>query len=340
MRVSCPSTRPLAAAFAVALVASATVTYAQFVCDVDPWSQTANSGFGAGPGEIRGFAVTPQSVPAECLVDNNSVFTGVVVNATQQGGASTMPIERIDILDSGFNGPPGSIVISSGPGGTVQNVPTFPAFVESRLPTNPVGWDWDLDDDGSIDNWVAPTVYLDGDATPGQFLPFSTNGGVVPCNTGLDGSPINEPCSDGDPNFRSMGIGVETAAGFSPINGLGTAPPLFLRTTNPDAAPDNEIDFLWDFGDGLGTLPSAIETIRLFDDGDTMICERQNVAPGQVRSCLLTPAQIQQFLEGKLEVEFDENDNIVRFEIVPANQFIFADGFESGDTSSWSNTVP
>ena len=216
MRVACPRTRPLFAAIFAVWLASAAITQAQFVCDVDPWSQMANSAFGAGPGEIRGFAVTPQSVPAECLVDNNSFLTGVIINASQQGGASTMPIERVDILASSFTGPPSSAEIASGRPGIIEDVPPFPSFVLSRLPTNVAGWDWDLDDNGSLDNWVAPTAYLDGDATPGQFIPFSTNGGMVPCHTGLDGAPIDEPCSDGDPNFRSMGIGIETAAGFAP----------------------------------------------------------------------------------------------------------------------------
>ena len=210
----------------------------------------------------------------------------------------------------------------------------------SRLPTDVAVWDWDLDDNGSLDNYVGPTVYADGDSTGGQFFPFSTIGGVVPCHTGLDGSPINEPCSNGDPNFRSMGIGLEAAAGFAEITGLGTAPPLQFRTNNPDMDPADDLDFLWDAGVGTGPMIIDIDLMRIFDAAGGEICQRQNVAPGQSQSCLLTPAEIQQFLDGKLEVQFDENGNTARFDIVPADMFIFADGFESGDTSSWSNTVP
>lgn len=303
-------------------------------------SQPANSGFGAGPGEVRGFAVTPQSVPAECLADNNSWLTGVIINASQQGGASNMPIERVEILDSSFNGPPGSTVIASGPGGTIAGVPPFPAFVEDRLPIDVTSWDWDLDDNGQHDNWLALVAILDGDATPGQFLPFSTNGGPVPCHTGLDGSPIDEPCTNGDPNFRSMGIGVEIAAGIAQITGLGAAPPLQVRTNNPDVDPASDLDFIWDEGVGSGTPVLDIDLMKIFDEPGALICSFPNVPPRSSRSCHLTPAQIEQFHFGELELELVDNSNVVRSEIFPANLFIFADGFESGDTSSWSTTVP
>jgi len=334
----CPRRRLIALALAVVPLGSASGALAQFICDVDPWSQTANSGFGAGPGEVRGFAVTPQNVPDECLVEGVSYLNGVIVNVTQQGGSSTMPIDHVEILESSFNGPPTFTRLTYGPGGNIDNVPSFPAFVEERIPTAPATWTWDLDDDGTLDSFAAPTVFAEGDATPGQFFAYSTNGGPVPCHTGLEGAPINEPCTDGNPNFRSMGVGVAVAAGFATIEGIPPAP-LFFRTNNPDADIGSVFDHEW--GHEMdASAPDAIDVIRIFDEFGGVICSSPNVPPQSTRSCVLTPAQIQQFLDGKLEVEFDEDDNLVRFEIVPANMFIFADGFESGDTSAWSNTVP
>lgn len=320
------------------VLAPACGAHAQFICDLDPWNESPDSAFGAGAGEVRGFAVTSQNVPDECLVSGVSYLNGVIINATQQGGSSTMPIEFVEIQESSLNGPPGPDVLTSGPGGNLTNVPPFPAFVTGRMSTRPTTWAWDLDDDGTLDSYAAGTAFLDGNNTPGQFFPISTNGPVVPCHTGLQGMRIDEPCVNGNPDFRSIGLGVETAAGLAVGVVLGV--PLELRTNNPEAAGDFFLDIIWDQSSFAGAPPAAIDALRVFDGTGGQICEFPNVPPGSPRSCLLTPTQIQQFLEGELDVEFDEDDQITRAGIIPANDFIFADGFESGDTTSWSNTVP
>ena len=61
---------------------------------------------------------------------------------------------------------------------------------------------------------------------------------------------------------------------------------------------------------------------------------------GATGSVQLTQSQVEEWQKGELYVRFKHKADLDMENIAPADPELFTDGFESGDTSAWSNTVP
>jgi len=302
-----------------------------FPCDLENWDGTPDSGFGAGPGEIRAFATTLQVIPQECMSGGVSWVNGVIVNATRTGVSPTMPIELVEIRVNPVNDPPSLNVVSTGPGRNIPNVAVFPTSTRQIFPVEPKTFVFDADDNGTVDEYVAGVVYIDGDSTPDQFVSTSRTGPIVPCFTGLEGQPIDEPCSNGDPLLHGMGLGMQTAAGFARIEDIGGTS-VSVRTNNPQIDPLRNLDILID---------AALDELSIMDGpGGPTICTFLNVPAGALSVCPLTAAQAERWRNAQAFIEWISTSAYGEERIIPADHFISADGFESGDTSRWSSTVP
>lgn len=306
-----------------------------FTCDIEPWDQTPDSGFGAGPGEIRGFATVPQNIPPECISNGVSWVNGVIVNATRTAGSTTMPINNVEVRVVPVNDPPSVDVWATGPGGDVPNVPVFPAYVRQPFPVEIGIYAWDPDGNLVVDDHLAGVVYANGDQTAGQFIPYSQTGNAVDCYTGELGQPIDEPCSNGDPLMRGMGIGLEIAAGHASFEDIGGTS-VFVRTNNPLEDGSRELDVHVRESETL--FPIKIEVVDAVD-GPT-ICTFPDVPPEGVRVCPLTETQAQHWEDGGLSIKLTILNDSDEEPIVPADHYIFADGFEKGDTSTWPVVLP
>jgi len=177
---------------------------------------------------------------------------------------------------------------------------------------------------------------------------------ATPCFTRA-GAAAWEPCTNGDPNLRAIGIGGHVA----PIAGYGssdqvvfphqtaawailksyyTGPPL------PSNAPSGTNTFRFQI---THTVPNPIvaHIHRGYpgENGPVVLTFPSAQSPIDLDGYVLTNSEIQDLAANRLYFDIHNAahpEGAVRGPILPAQPGIFVDGFESGDTSAWSSSIP
>lgn len=322
------------------LVPSLVLAAESFDCDIENWDLQVDSAFGAAVDETRGFATVQAQIPLGCLVEGWSKVDGIIVYTTRSAsGGSTLPL-RPEVRYSAQNGPPSNQVLTSGPVGTVEGVPQFPAYARSSFPVDSEAILMDIERDGIIDNFVAGIAFLDGGDTVDRFVVYSRSGASLPCFTGTEGMPLDSPCSAGDPLFRQMGIGIQLSASRATVGGQDGYCPIDVRTNNPAVKGGGSFQLeLQPAISGPCNPPTNLDQGRLLGPDGQVIATVDNPEYHVPYQLDITPEQVQFWNDIKMFFEITHDTVIDKKPLTPA-QALFLDGFETGDLSEWGSIFP
>lgn len=310
-------------------------------CHIRPW-QTVDNGMGAEPGGEREYA-SAIDFPAECTRGGLVWVPIIEFNMTRSGTGET------DVDISVFTRRQQGMEAAALPGDflthprmvTCEDVPVFSASQTFPFFAGP-------NSNQNINNLLAgDSMFVDarmvGDDTGGFFISVDDNGapGEIPCWTTLVNGPPDEPCTNGIPDHSASGMGA--------VGG-----PFYGRLQNGDQAVGNRVGLGsvyatryvtgGGFGGGLFDQSPPVaggSTDIALREGPAgaVICQFQNIPDDFEFDCQLTSGQIDLLEAGGVYLERSGNGPAEAVRMLPANLHIFADGFESGDTSVWSNTV-
>lgn len=330
--------------FACALAVSPLA--AQDPCTLTPYDGTNENGLGVQPGFVIEYC-SEIFVPAVCL-DGSAYFVNAVqVEATETTGGSTMPFSaQVRVAELGpLAVAPGRII--AGPTfDEVQNVPNFPASQTWVTPVYnsqgrfSVGFD-------AIQLTSACAV-LDGDLTGGQFLGTDESPAtpLTICWKGEPPAPPAEDCRDGAPGLRALRVGMKV----SPYGGVATGdqevPPVNTSARGivrlgPNV-PGGDSFWLEVRHDVLNPVGAHIHQARTGSNGPIVVNLGDPTSPIFVPDIDMMDL-IDELFAGELYVNVHSAafpSGEIRSQLDLASVPIFEDGFESGDTSSWSTTVP
>jgi len=302
-------------------------------CTIIPW-QTVDGGMGAEAGVVREFA-SRISMPPGCLRGGRVWVPRIHLGLTRTAaGASDMDV-RVSIRPPQ---PPG--LGPGGPGGsrtdpaahTLPNVPVFPMGTTYEVATGPNS-NQNINDIIWTDDFFI-SVDMDGDKTANQFLVADQMGPVDQnCFTAIDGATPADPCTTGNPNLSAAALG---ATGYT----------FYGRYPHSGAEVDGREPLATIWGARyLGAFPGTTH-LEVWRDatipirgGQTTICQFFDIPADFEFQCTMTAAELALLAAGKINVEIDEDGDVHSTRMIPADLFIFADGFESGDTTVWSATV-
>ncbi len=340
---------PLMRSFALLLVfGSASPSEAQDPCTLTPYDGTNENGLGAAPGFVIEYC-SEMDVPETC-VDRGSYFINAVqVEATQTGGDTTMPytaqVRRAVFASRLGPIPPGEIV--AGPTHDVaQGVPTFPASQTWVTPVFDAAGGFSVGFDAI--QLTSACGVLDGNQTANQF--FGTDEtSATPINLCWKGDPPAPPAEDcrvGAPNLRSLRVGLQVAPHGGSADGDQEVPPVNTTATgtvrlgpNTPGGTDFWLEVVHDVSSPTG---AHIHDAPAGDNGPIVVDLGDPTSPIVLASVDMT-GLIDELFAGTLYVNVHSVVNPggeIRGQILNSGDNIFADGFESGDTASWSSSVP
>lgn len=329
------------------LLLTASALSAQDPCTLTPYDGTNENGLGAAPGFVIEYC-SEIAIPPVCLDGGQYFINAVQVEATESTGASTMPITaqvRRAII-SPLGPPPPDQIVAGPVDDVVQNVPNFPNSQTWVTPVLNASGRFAVGFDAI--QLTSACVQLDGDLTGGQFL-GSDETPATPLNMCWKGDPPGNPtenCILGSPDLRSLRVGLQvsphggTADGGQEVPPSGSPAAGYVRTgPNSPGGTDFWIEVVHDIANPtaahIHNAPPGFNGPIIFDLGDP-------TSPIFIPSFDMGPF-ITELFAGDLYVNIHTAafpGGEVRGQIFPASAEIFADGFESGDTSSWSSSVP
>ncbi|MCZ6726155.1 MAG: hypothetical protein O7A98_02230 [Acidobacteria bacterium] len=302
-------------------------------CTIIPW-QTVDNGLGAETGVVREFA-SRISMPPGCLRGGRVWVPRIHLGLTRTAaGASDMDV-RVSIRPPQ---PPG--LGPGGPGGsrtdpathTLPNVPVFPMGTTYEVATGP-------NSNQNINDLVFGDTFfvsldMDGDETMNQFMVADETGPVDQnCFTGIDGATPADPCTTGNPNLSAAALG---ATGYT----------FYGRFPHSGAETDGREPLAGSWAARyLGAFPGTTN-LRVWRDsselhfaGGQTICQFFDIPADFEFQCPMSATELDLLAAGRIFVELTEDGNVNSVRMIPADLFLFADGFESGDTTVWSATV-
>ncbi len=352
LEVSMRVTSRLCLSLIVAFPLAAYAVPAPAPCTIHPADSSAENGFGPGAGEFPRTFCSLMDVPVS---DNGlNCLWGDYYYVDEVGAAFTStsaePISLVHIeADANFVGLPGASLDGLPPApGTVPSPPAFPAQEDLSFPRytfygryfqgtahshtdEPNFWGCTHQDDGVARGYITVDHTL---ATP-----------INPCYTGINGGPITDPCTDGDSNLRAIGI----TASVSPIGGLGNGAQVEPPTPSSAHARlqawyTSTPTFTFRiYHDVASPTAAHIHVGRPGENGPVVIDLGTPTSPILVSNVSLTGQQLVDLSQNNLYFDIESAlypDGEVRGQIFPAQPPVFEDGFESGDTVAWSDTVP
>ena len=328
------------------LAALAGPAAAQDPCTLMPFDGTNENGLGAQPGFVVEYC-SEIVVPPVCLDGGNYFINAVQIEATETTGASTMPITaqvRRAFIGAGPMKP--NAIVAGPTQDVVQNVPNFPAsrrWVTTVLQASgrfSVGLD-------AVQITSACTI-LDGSQTPGQFLGTDESAGTAinPCWKGDPPDNPDEDCRNGAPALRALRTGLKVSPHGGMADGSQEVPPVNTAAHGTVRLGPNVPGGLifWVEIDHDVANPTGAHIHRGAPGMNGPIVRDL----GDPTSPIFVPAVdltdlIDDLFGGELYVNIHSAafpNGEIRSEILNASNLVFEDGFESGDTTSWSNTVP
>jgi len=302
-------------------------------CDIVPW-QTVNNGMGAEPGVVREFAVGI-AVPPECLRGGRTWVPRIFLGMTRTPGSSPDVDVRVSIrAPQSPGGPPGDFRTELTPY-TLEGVPLFPAKGTFELDVGP-GANQNLNNILWGD-YFFPSVDMNGDETALVFLVADEVGPMdMDCFTGVDGDTPTDVCTNGNPNLNEAGVGASANPYYARLPSTGESvsgrEPLATtwgaRYINPGTTGGSIDLTVW------RDSPGGAQ-----EGGQQTICQFSDIPVDFEFQCVMTASELASLSAGEVFVELTGGGPVRNTRVLPADLFIFADGFESGDTSVWSNTV-
>jgi len=303
-------------------------------CAIRPW-QSIDNGMGAEPGVVREFA-SGITMPAGCKRDGRVWVPRLLVVVTRSGGSSDMPV-RVSLRNTA------TVTEAVVPPGddrtlpyarTLQNVPVFPLSGEYEINTG-------VNNNANMNAILrSETFYvsidMDGDNTANKFLATDKMGSPDPhCFTGINGATPDDPCTTGNPTLNEAAqgaIGYTFYGRYASGAAVDGREPLGTTWGARYLAPDTE---------GGPYEPEGVVDLRVHESvsGNTL-CTFFNIPDDFEFECVMTAPQLAMLADGDISVELTGDGPTRNTRMIPADQFIFADGFESGDTSVWSQSLP
>jgi len=323
-------------------------------CTIHPADGTAENGFAPGNGEHPRTFCSQMAVPASdaglnCLWGDYFYVDAVGAGFTATGSVTDSPVQveaRADAL--GLPGDPldGFPVVD----GNVPPPPLFPSFQENFYDRYAYTFYGRYVEETSHHRTVESSFWACTHRDVGVargYITVDTSGSTPfnPCFTGVNGGPINDPCTDGDPNLRAIGIFAQV----SPIAGIGSgadvAPPTPSASRAHFRAWYTDTPTFTVRIDHDVASPSAahIHLGQPGENGPVVVDLGTPTSPIVVSGISLTGPQVTDLSRNQLYFDIHSPTypgGEVRGQIYPAQPPIFADGFQSGDTSAWSTTVP
>ncbi|MCP4898537.1 MAG: hypothetical protein GY906_16305 [bacterium] len=304
-----------------------TAVHANGPCDLMPFDSVDN-GMGAEPGVIREFA-SGISIPPECMQGGRTWIPRVGVNLTRTAaGSSTIELDVFVRAATSVGGPPHAF--HTDPNSVnATGIPVFPSsqYYEYNASAN---------NNQNINNVLwGDYQYIDarlnGDTTNLVFVSADQSGtpGETPCFTGINGEVPLDPCTNGNPNLNAAGLGAQ---GYT----------FYGRCTSGSQIMGREpLGMSWGARYINGSQAGATIDLYIKDgrDGPT-ICQYMSIPDDYEFACAMTSGEVASLDAGGVFAEEVVNGVPASTPVIPADSFIFADGFESGDVSVWSSTVP
>jgi len=310
------------------LVASTSIAGAPDACDIMPFD-SVNNGMGAEMGAVREFA-SGISIPGGCRQNGRTWIPLVGVNLTRTAqGAPDLDFDVFIRSPDGIGGPPSSFHTDPNHV-TASGIPLFPSsqYVEFNASAN---------NNQNVNNvlwgdYQYIDAAIDGDLFPGVFITADQTGtpGETPCFTAINGAVPLDPCTNGNPNLNAAGLGAGSYTYYgrytsgSQIMGREHLPSTWsARYLNSDLQRE-------------ATLNLAITE----GSGGPIICQYSSIPTDFSFVCGMTAGQLALLAAGGVYAE-EEVDGITSTTLViPAEIFIYADGFESAGTTVWSASTP
>ena len=301
-------------------------------CYITP-GQTVDDGMGAEPGVVREF-VNGISIPPECLRGGRVWVPRIRIGVTRTaGGAPDMEV-RVSIRAPqppglGPNPPPGNFRTPPTTH-TLTNVPFFPAVGDNLVHI-------EGDNNQNLNNilwgdYFYPSVDMNGNNTQNQFVVADEMGPIDQnCYTGVNGETPLDLCTNGNADLSDPWVGVDTATFYGRYSGQF-----------PAAVDGREpLGTVWGarYIGAFGATSFAVwhdASVPLgAPEGEELICEFFDIPADFEFQCTMTVPQLAALAAGGIFVELTQGASVRRTSMIPADIFIFADGFESGDTSVW-----
>jgi hypothetical protein len=178
------------------------------------------------------------------------------------------------------------------------------------------------------------SVDMNGDTTANQFLATDEVGTInIDCFTGLDGLTPTDPCTNGSPNLSATGQGATGYtfwARYTSGEAIGGREPLATSWAGRYLTPGGS--------NGPQVQGGPIDLRIRAGEGGTVICQFFDIPADFDFECTMNSGQLALLAAGRIAVELTGGGPVRSVRMIPADLFVFADGFESGDTREWSVT--
>jgi hypothetical protein len=216
---------------------------------------------------------------------------------------------------------------------TANNLPTFPNAGYYTFNAGPA-------DNANLNNilwgdYFCVDTALDG-FTQGVFLTADQTGpaGETPCYTGINGAVPDDPCTTGNPLLNAAGLGADTYTFY------GRYPSGAQSMAREPLASTFSGRYYAQYDQHQGEAAQGGTDLRLREGAPgPVICQFLSVPVDFEYQCALTAGQTGLLHAGGLFVELTTGTQVRTSRMIPADLFLFADGFESGDVSAWSGSV-
>ena len=314
------------------LVAQAAVADNE-ICLVAPVDGSAENGVGAEAGVVREF-VQDLDIPLECRTDGGNTWVlGHELRVTRvTPSAATVTAEiSVRMLEPGRSREPVQVLIES----------RFIEISTSVFPAIGVRWtDFDRPQRAAPALGIGPSVKLDGDLTQNQFVTVDQSP-TTPLRTcwTRTGTLAWEVCTNGNPAIRGIGLSVRVAPIFADLPPLGSNSA--ITSTVPNAVNQITLDF-----SGIGPASSVINSIDVLEAGGSIpICSSAGVFPflcplTETQAAMARQSQLVVLVAPRIVPLSDGVPATITAQLISADHYVFANGFESGDPGFWTSSSP
>jgi hypothetical protein len=303
------------------------------ICLVNAVDGTVENGVGAEPGVVREF-VQDLDVPPECqTIAGNTWVLAHELRVTRVNPSSPTVNAQVMVrrLEATRNMQPAQVLIES----------RFVAVDTSTFPAFGVGWtSFDGPPRAAPALELGPAVLLDGDQAANQFVTVD-QGTATPVRTCFTRAGVGawELCTNGNPAIRGVGLTLQVTPVLADFPNLG--PGIGITSSLPSGSNTAHLDF-----SGTGPAGDLIDLVELREPGNpTPICSSPGLFPFL---CSLSASQEAKLRHSELVIvltptiipPFKSLQTPIESQLISADDYVFANGFEGGDPGLWSSVSP
>jgi len=325
--------RPVSLWLAAFCVVAVPVWSDNEICIVNAVDGTVENGVGAEPGVVREF-VQDLDVPPECqTIAGNTWVLAHELRVTRVNPSSPTVNAQVTVrrLEAARDMQPAQVLIES----------RFVAVDTSTFPAFGVGWtSFDGPPRAAPALELGPAVLLDGDQADNQFVTVD-QGAATPVRTCFTRAGIGawELCTNGNPAIRGVGLTLRVTPVLADFPSLG--PGIGITSSLPSGSNTAHLDF-----SGTGPAEDLIDLAELREPGNpTPICSSPGLFPF---FCNLSASQEAKLRRSELVIvltptiipPFKSRQTPIESQLISADDYVFANGFEGGDPGLWSSVAP